>query len=174
MSKLLSWASLQGEVRIFFFLKAKVNSVKMPTLLKEVFWWLQWLKNPEEGGYIGMLDKQRLTGAESLWLPPCIKWWWFIQVFILIARPPSQLKYIWGQCHGIKGSAQDSGAVTGCQRPVVGTKTGGLSHQQPGCQAQRKERATAAALAGMEQKQALSSPALLDFHHFCLPSAKFP
>lgn len=51
----------------------------------------------------------------------------------------------------------------GCQRPVVGTKTGGLSYQRPGCQAQRKERATAAALAGTEQKQALSSPALWIF-----------
>lgn len=113
-----------------------------------------------------MRDKQRLTGAANLWLPPCMNWRWFIQVFILIARPPSQLKYIWGGCHGIKGSAQDSGAVTGCQRPMVGTKTRGLSYQWSGCQAQRKERATAAALAGREQKQALNAPALWTFITF--------
>lgn len=119
-----------------------------------------------------MRDKQRLTGAANLWLPLCINWRWFIQVFILIARPPSQLKYIWGECHGIKGSAQDSGAVTGCQRPVVGTETRGLSYQRSGCQARRKERATAAALAGREQKQALNAPALWTFTTFVY--VKFP
>lgn len=80
-----------------------------------------------------------------------------------MARPPSQLKYIWGEGHGIKGSAQDSRAVSRCQRPVVVPRLEACPYSS---QAARKERATAAALAGMGQKQALNLSTPLDFRHF--------
>lgn len=103
-----------------FSLRAKKKLWKHPPCWRRgLFWWLWWLKCPEKGGYFGMWDKQWLTGAASLWLSPYINWRWFILVFILIARPPSQLKSIWGECHGIKGSAQDSRPASGCQGPVV-------------------------------------------------------
>lgn len=80
------------------------------------------------------------------------------------ATKPAEMQRRWMPWNKRISSGQQSRERR--QGPVVGTETGGLSYQQSGCQARRKKWATAAALAGTKQKQALNAPALWTFSAF--------
>lgn len=165
MRRLLPGASLQGEVRIFLFFKAKVNFENDCPVEEGFFWWLQWLKHLKEGGYFGMRDKQA-NRSSKLVTPSVYKLKVIHPGFYFNgkATKPADTHLRWMPWNKRISSGQRSSDQM--PAPRVGTEARDLPYQQSGCQAQRKERATAAALAGREQKQALNAPALWTFITF--------
>lgn len=140
----------------------------MPTLLKKggVFLVTPVAETPRRGWIFWHVGQTEANRSGKLVTPSVYKSKVIHAGFYLKSKAtkPAEIQLRWMPWNKRISSGQRSRER--CQGPVVGTKTGGLSYQQSGCQAQRKKWASAAALAGRKQKQALNTLALWTFSAF--------